>query len=190
MLRHWPGDAAAQNRKWKPSVMPSGSSTILRKLPAIRPGSGCGNCRTGDCVTISSSLRGRRRSPWRRCPSSSRATAARGGLASSNASTEAVLSPEGYLTVSRDSGRGMAVLPNGTLVRPVWPPEDEKQIRLRRALDRRRQDLGREDLLPAGGGISNLADAHPSAPRRPAGACLPAAGSGAISKTAPAPCRT
>jgi hypothetical protein len=43
-----------------------------------------------------------------------------------NTPTAAVLSPEGYLTVSRDSGRGMAVLPNGTLVRPVWPPEDEK----------------------------------------------------------------
>jgi hypothetical protein len=43
-----------------------------------------------------------------------------------NTSTEAVLSPGGYLAVSRDSGRGMAVLPNGTLVRPVWPPEDEK----------------------------------------------------------------
>ena len=44
-----------------------------------------------------------------------------------NTSTEAVLSPEGYLTVSRDSGRGMAVLPNGTLVRPVWPPVDENK---------------------------------------------------------------
>jgi hypothetical protein len=42
-----------------------------------------------------------------------------------NTSTEAELSPGGYLTVSRDSGRGMAVLPNGTLVRPVWPPVDE-----------------------------------------------------------------
>ena len=43
-----------------------------------------------------------------------------------NTWTEAVLSAGGYLTVSCDSGRGMAVLPNGTLVPPVWPPEDEK----------------------------------------------------------------
>ena len=87
-----------------------------------------------------------------------------------NTSTEAVLSPEGYLTVSRDSGRGMAVLPNGTLVRPVWPPVDEnKSGYLERSTDDGRS-LGREDLLPAGSGISNLADADPPSQRWAAGA--------------------
>jgi hypothetical protein len=41
--------------------------------------------------------------------------------------SEAAFSPEGYLAVSKDSGRGMAVLPNGTLVRPVWPLEENEK---------------------------------------------------------------
>ncbi len=103
--------------------------------------------------------------------------------------TEVVLSPEGYLTVSKDSGRGMAVLPDGTLVRPVWPPVDEKASGyVERSVDGGKTWAQRSSscrlMITEPGRRSSASSAT-------AGWCsLPAVGNGVIAKTAMSLCKT
>jgi hypothetical protein len=68
-----------------------------------------------------------------------------------NADTPAqdVLGHQEYYQVSREGCRGMAVLPEGTLVRPVWPPADKNQSgSVRRSTDRGKTWSGPIYFLP------------------------------------------